>query len=68
MESTPLISVGAQGYARLGVPADQLPYTKEFEELYAEFIRLTSTSPTRAEFWRLLANARKRGRLPRLKR
>ena len=53
----------AETYAKRGVAA----YTKEFDELYTEVIQRTGAAMTRADFWRLLANARKRGVLPRLK-
>ena len=55
----------------LGIPRDNLPYTTEFNDLYAEFIRrrggidwLDSTGePTRNEFWKLLCSAAKKGGL-----
>jgi hypothetical protein len=53
-------------YQRQGVATDQLPYTEEFERLYEEVQRRTGGTLSRAEVWRLLANARKRGALPRL--
>jgi hypothetical protein len=68
MDSAALVSVVADVYGRRGVPADQLPYTEDFEQLYAEVLRRTGAKASRAELWRLLANARKRGRLPRLRR
>jgi hypothetical protein len=43
-----------------------LPYTEEFERLYEEVQRRAGGTLSRAEVWRLLANARKRGTLPRL--
>jgi hypothetical protein len=62
------VSVLAECYRRLGVAADQLPYTEEFDRLFEEVQSQTGAALTRAEFWRLLANARKRGALPRLTR
>ena len=55
-------------YKAIGVPADRLPYTDEFEALYLEFVMQIGEQFTRAECWFLLANARKRGLLPRLVR
>ncbi len=63
-----VVSVLAEVYAQRGVPADQLPYTDEFEGLYAEVTRRTGVPLSRAQFWRLIANARKRGVLPRVAR
>ncbi len=68
MDKTALLSALADCYLQHGVAADQLPYTEEFEQLYEDVQRRTSSTLTRAEFWRLLANARKRGALPRLSR
>ena len=65
---TALLATLAECYQQLGVAADQLPYTEGFERLYEEVQRLTGMVLTRAEFWRMLANARKRGALPRLTR
>ncbi len=68
MDRTALLSVLAECYQRQGMAADQLPYTEEFEWLWEEVQRSTGAVLTQAEFWRLLANARKRGALPRLGR
>ena len=68
MDRTALLSTVAECYRRQGVAADQLPYTEDFERLWEEVQRRTGAALTRAEFWRLLANARKRGALPRLTR
>jgi hypothetical protein len=68
MDRTALLSALAECYRHQGVAADQLPYTQEFERLYEEVQRRTGAVLTRAAFWRLLANARKRGALPRLTR
>ena len=67
MEQSNLKAVLAEIYVKQGVPADQLPYSDDFESLYREVQQRTTTSMTRAEVWRHLANARKRGQLPRLK-
>jgi hypothetical protein len=40
---------------------DALPYTDEFERLYAEFGHRASETITRHRFWRMLSNAAKRG-------
>ena len=66
MDKTALLSTLADCYRQHGVTADQLPYTEEFERLYEDVQRRTNSTLSRSEFWRLLANARKRGALPRL--
>ena len=63
-----LLSAIADCYSRQGVVADQLPYTPEFDQIWEEVHRRTGAVLTRAEFWRLLTNARKRRLLPRLAR
>lgn len=68
MTQTTFLSTLAEVYAERGVPADQLPYTEQFEELYLDVLQRTGATLSRAEIWRELANARKRSRLPRLKR
>jgi hypothetical protein len=68
MDRTALLLALAECYRRQGVAADQLPYTEEFEQLFDEVQRQMGLALTRAEFWRLLASARKRGALPRLAR
>jgi hypothetical protein len=40
---------------------DALPYTDEFERLYAEFARLTQAAHSRHQFWRLLSSVAKKG-------
>lgn len=55
-------------YQRSGKTADELPYTEEFELLYASFLRRTGLGMTRNSFWRLLANERKQGKLARKRR
>jgi hypothetical protein len=68
MDRTALLSAMAECYVHQGVAADQLPYTEQFERLWEAVQIRTGEALTRAEFWRLLANARKRGVLPRLAR
>jgi len=58
----------AAAYERIHVPADQLPYTDEFEFLYEEIVVEPGLVMSRSEFWRFLASVRKRGKLPRLVR
>jgi hypothetical protein len=67
MDRTTLLLVLAECYQHLGVAADRLPYTEEFEQLYEEVLGRTGVGLTRAELWRMLANARKRGALPRVR-
>jgi hypothetical protein len=55
-----------RSYGTVGVPTDQLPYTPAFEELVGLVQELTGEEVEARECWRLLANARKRGLLPRL--
>lgn len=66
LDKMALLSTLADCYRQHGVAADQLPYTEEFERLYEDVLRRTNSTLTRAEFWRVLANARKRAALPRL--
>jgi hypothetical protein len=48
----------------LATPAlDDLPYTDDFERLYAEFTRRTGLTIERRYVWKALCNARKAGRL-----
>jgi len=51
------------------LPRDALPYSKEFDELRAEFTRKTGVSKSQHEFWLLLARVGKEGgvRSPRRK-
>lgn len=68
MGSEKVVTVLAEVYAERGVPADRLPYTEDFEAMFAEVVRRTGESLTRADFWRRLTDARKRGVLPRVAR
>lgn len=55
-------------YARTRKTVDDLPYTDEFERIYAEFCERTGRDWTRHDVWRLLSNARKASRLTRKER
>jgi catechol 2,3-dioxygenase-like lactoylglutathione lyase family enzyme len=57
----------AGAYERVGLTADDLPYTPQFETLFRDYIApLPDPKPTRAETWRQLLNLRKGGKLPKL--
>jgi hypothetical protein len=62
------IEVLAKLYAKCGTSCDDLPYTAEFEELYALFLIKTRVFIDRHGFWRALVKARKAGRLSRKER
>jgi hypothetical protein len=66
MEPNVIVPILAEVHARRGVAADRLPYTDVFEDVYEEVTRRTGEPLSRAEFWRIIANARKRGALPRV--
>ena len=68
MEQTDIVTALGHAYQERGIPADQLPYTEDFEDLYTDVLRRTGSMVSRAEFWRILANARNCGGLPRLRR
>ncbi|MGE5611515.1 MAG: VOC family protein [Bacillota bacterium] len=54
-------------YEQIGRTADDLPYTPEFERLYAMYsAQHRESKPTRQEVWRHLLNLRKAAKLPRL--
>ncbi|MBC7783019.1 MAG: VOC family protein [Burkholderiales bacterium] len=55
-------------YSEIGRTADDLPYTRHFEELYTRYTRtLSDPKPTANEVWRQLLTLRKRkGGLPKL--
>jgi hypothetical protein len=53
-------------YEQTGRTADDLPYTPQFEHLYATYVRDQEPKPSHQEVWRHLLNLRKAGRLPRL--
>jgi hypothetical protein len=52
-------------YTRSSRTVDDLPYTDEFDRLYAEFVARSGRRITQHDFWRAIANARKAGRLVR---
>lgn len=58
----------AELYAGIGKTVDELPYTDDFERLYAAFTARTGRRLTRHEFWRVLSGARKARRLTRKRR
>lgn len=54
-------------YVHIGRTADDLPYTAQFENLFANYsAQYHETKPTREEVWRHLLNLRKAGQLPKL--
>ena len=54
-------------YEQIGRTADDLPYTPDFERLYASYCaEYRQTKPTRQEVWRQLLNLRKAAKLPKL--
>ncbi|GIW75552.1 MAG: hypothetical protein KatS3mg104_0615 [Phycisphaerae bacterium] len=54
-------------YTLIGRTADDLPYTRHFEELYSLYVRqLPDPKPSARDVWWQLINLRKRGSLPRL--
>lgn len=54
-------------YERAGRTADDLPYTPQFEQIFAAYSESYSEPrPDRAETWRHLLTLRKRGELPKL--
>jgi hypothetical protein len=50
-------------YARQHRPTDDLPYSKEFDDMYLRFIANTATTPDRHTFWKAVCNLRKNGKL-----
>ena len=64
---TPKPRLLAQLYERAGRTADDLPYTPQFEQIFAAYSeRYPEPRPDRAETWRHLLTLRKRGDLPKL--
>ncbi len=54
-------------YEKVGVTADDLPYTPHFEALHQAYIQHhPDPKPTHRETWRHLLNLRKAGKLPKL--
>jgi catechol 2,3-dioxygenase-like lactoylglutathione lyase family enzyme len=57
----------AQLYQSAGRTADDLPYTPQFEQIFAAYSEgFAEPRPDRAETWRHLLTLRKRGQLPKL--
>jgi hypothetical protein len=54
-------------YVDVGKPTDQLPYSKEFDEL-AEQLSVSSNHVARHRLWLRICYLRKCGRLPRTSR
>ena len=52
-------------YKRTARTVDDLPYTDEFETLYAGFVARTGVTMTRHDVWKALAGCRKQSRLVR---
>jgi len=52
-------------YVQRGIPADQLPYTDDFEWIYGQ-LQDAGDTRTRFDVYRRLLNLRKSGRLPRV--
>ena len=56
-----------RAYEQVGRTADDLPYTPDFERLYANYSgAFGEGKPTKQEVWRHLLNLRKAGELPKL--
>lgn len=55
-------------YERTASTVDNLPYTDEFENLYADFLIRTGLTMTRRDVWKALTGCRKSSRLVRKKR
>ena len=55
-------------YERTAKTLDELPYTEEFERLFASFLQKTGLNISRHEVWHLLAGQRKAAKLARMKR
>ena len=62
------MDVLAQLYAECDTTCDDLPYTDDFQELYARFLVRTRVLLDQHGFWRALVKARKSGRLARKER
>jgi catechol 2,3-dioxygenase-like lactoylglutathione lyase family enzyme len=61
------VEVLVAAYQQVGRTADDLPYTPDFERLYALCTaQCRDSKPTRQEVWRQLLNLRKSSRLPKL--
>jgi catechol 2,3-dioxygenase-like lactoylglutathione lyase family enzyme len=62
VKEAPLIEI----YCQVGLTADDLPYTPQFERLHSTYAALQGDQLTRGETWRHLLNLRKAGKLPKL--
>jgi len=60
--------VVAKLYLQYGIPLDQLPYTKIFEQMTTDFAKQTQKILTLKEFYSALLKLRKAGKLGKLKR
>ena len=58
----------AELYDETPLTVDDLPYTDDFETLYAAFIARSGRAMTRHEVWKALAGCRKASRLSRKRR
>jgi hypothetical protein len=58
----------AELYRETRLTVDELPYTDEFERLYAAFIVRSGLTMTRHDVWKALAGCRKQSRLTRKER
>lgn len=57
------IDVLSELYAEVDCTLDDLPYTEEFERLYAQFLTRAGVSIERHYVWKALCNARKASKL-----
>lgn len=55
------LEIAARLAAASRLPLDRLPYSDDFEEIYARFVKETGRSCSRHECWWSLVDARKRG-------
>ncbi|MBX3408640.1 MAG: hypothetical protein KF859_01990 [Phycisphaeraceae bacterium] len=55
-------------YAKSSLTVDDLPYTREFDAMLAEFNTKTGKKLSQHEFWRAISSARKTGKLRRKER
>lgn len=61
MVSARLVNLAAALAAQCPMPLDRLPYTEEFEAIYAEFVAAVGADYSRHDCWWYLPDARKRG-------
>jgi hypothetical protein len=55
-------------YGQTAKTLDDLPYTEDFEQLYAKFVERSGRALSRHDLWRALSNLRKARRLVRKER